>query len=435
MVFSLQFLSNYRASYLYLGSAIALLITACQPTFQSLDSISLTSENKADIDRYLAAKIIQPSYGGPVFCSHNLLGAELKKQPQKLYFAMHCQEYYFKDGESMRPGTGTLGPVALTIEQSGMNLKIISHQITESKIEGPTLDDIFPAAILPAVKEANSFATPELSRSNEAKAKEYFVQEPMIKRLSGTWISPTSLSPMANPKTQELRTFTPQGITHSILRNGWDFLAVPSRQFYQIDSPPQSAQPKPMGISMGQVGIFELRSKDQQLTLNLSTPPDHPPIDFTGPTSLTFNRQTDQTLQIMANIEGQAAEILARAIQQTMANYIETGNFDATALQFLQYRSNAYYSFKAQMIDADRVQITAVAPAAAQLPSFTAGVMLADLSIGVPGGKKSPMLIGGICRSNQPSVTAPAMPTLGENQEVVTCPPGSTRLAIAPSSP
>ncbi len=185
---------------------------------------------------------------------------------------------------------------------------------------------------------------------------------------------------------------------------------------------------------MGQHGIFAFSAKDQQLKLNLTTPPDRTPTTFTGATSITFNRQTDKNLQIMANIEGQAAEILARNLQQTMANAIEAGKFDPTALQLLQYRSNAFYTFQAQVVDGDRVQITAIprnlaepiASPAANLPSFTAGILRADLSIGVPGGKKAPMLIGGICRSDQP--TTPAMPTLSENQEVVTCSTGSKRL-------
>jgi hypothetical protein len=425
----LQSRTNHRWFVSTIALLTIMLTTACQPTVQTPDSISLTAENKLEIDRYLAAKILQPGYGGPVFCSHNLLGAELTKQPQKLYIAMHCQEYYFKDGESLRTGTETLGPVALTIEQSSTNLTIVSHQITESKAKGPTLEDLFPAAILPAVKQANRDAAPELIQANEAKAKRYFVQEPVIKRLSGTWIGP-SLSPLANPKTQELRTFTPQGITYAILRNGGNFLAVPSRETYQIDIPIQSAQPKPMGISMGQIGIFELSAKDQQLKLNLVTPPDRRPTTFTGLNSLTFHRQTDQNLKIMANIEGQAAEILALGIQKNMANVIETGKFDPTEVQFFQYQSNAFYRFKAQVIDDRRLQITAVASPTANLPSFTAGVILAALSPGVPGGKKTPMLIGGICRSLQPSSSALPMPTLTENQEVITCPPGSQRLTI-----
>jgi Type IV pilin-like G and H, putative len=419
--------SLFKPSPWLFGSAIALL-TGCQTTAQPPNPALQTPENKTEIDRYLAAKIIQPSYGGTVLCSHSLLGAELEKQPQKLYIAMLCQEYYIKDGESLQKGTGTLGPVALAIAQSGTSLKVLSHQITESKIAGPKLADIFPADILPAAQQASSAATPELLQSNATKAERYVVQAPIIKRLSGTWIGP-SRSPLASPTTQEFRTFTPQGTTYSILRNDWDFLAAPSLQAYQINSPPNSEPAKPWGISMGQHGIFEFSAQDQQLKLNLATPPDRPPTTFTGPTSITFNRQTDKNLQIMANIEGQAAEILARHLQQTLAQYIEAGKFDPTSLQLLQYSSkSSYYTIQAQILDADRVQITAIASPSANLPSFTAGILRADLAIGVPGSKKAPMLIGGICRSDQPSSTAPAMPTLPENQEVVTCPAGSRRL-------
>lgn len=421
-----------------LSGAIALL-TACQPAVQAPDPALQNPENKAAIDRYLAAKIIQPSYGGTVLCSHTLLGAELKKQPQKLYVAMLCQEYYIKDGESLRTGAETLGPVALVIKQSGTSLKVLSHQVTKSKMNGPKLEDFFPAEILPAAKQAASAATPELIQANTAKGERYFVQAPIIKRLSGTWIGP-SLSPLASQRTQEFRTFTLQGTTYSILRNDWDFLAVPSLQTYEIDSPPQSTPPKPWRISMDQHGIFAFSAKDRQLKLNLTTPPDRPPTTFTGPNSITFNRQTDKNLQIMANIEGQAAEILARTIQRTMANYIETGKFDPTALLLLQYSSNSYYTLQAQLLAADRVQITAIprnfakpiVSPSANLPSFTAGILRADLAIGVPGGKKAPMLVGGICRSDQ--LTAPAMPTLSENQEVVTCPAGSKRLMVTKST-
>jgi hypothetical protein len=190
----LQSRTNHRWFVSTIALLATMLTTACQPTIQTPDSIALTAENELEIDRYLAAKIIQSGYGGPVFCSHNLLGAELTKQPQKLYVTMHCQEYYLKDSESLRTGTEALGPVALKIEQSGTHLTIVSHQITESKVKVPTLEDLFPADILPAVKQANREAAPELIQANEAKAKRYFAQEPVIKRLSGTWISQTKLS-------------------------------------------------------------------------------------------------------------------------------------------------------------------------------------------------------------------------------------------------
>jgi hypothetical protein len=414
-----------------------MLTTACQPTVQTPDSISLTAENQLKIDRYLAAKIIQPGYGGPVFCSHNPLGAELTKQPQKLYVAMHCQEYYLKDSESLRTGTGTLGPVALTIEQSSTNLTIVSHQITESKVEGPTLEDLFPAAILPAVKQANSNAVPELIQSNEAKAKRYFAQEPVIKRLSGTWISQTSLSPLANSKTQELRIFRPQGITYRILRNDWDFLAVPVLETYQLTIPPEIEQPKPLAIVLGsptdkqkQRGIFELTEKDQVLKLNLSMPPDSMPTNFTGKNSLTFYRQSDRNIQIMANLETIGVAGVARAIELTMGTYIQTGRLDPAIAQDPLPFMNTMYRFQAQRLDDRRLQITAIAPSYAKLPSFTAGVILANRSPGVPGGLKTPVLIGGVCRSLQPRTATLPMPTLTENQEVITCPPGSQRLTL-----
>jgi hypothetical protein len=414
-----------------------MLTTACQPTVQTPDSISLTAENKLEIDRYLATKIIQPSYGGPVFCSHNLLGAELTKQPQKLYVAMHCQEYYLKDSESLRTGTEALGPVALTIEQSSPNLTIVSHQITESKVKSPTLEALFPAAILPAVKQANREAAPELIQANEAKAKRYFAQEPVIKRLSGTWMSQTSLSPLANQKTQELRIFTPQGTTYRILKNDWDFLAVPVLETYQITIPPEIEKPKPFAIALGsptdkqkQRGIFELTEKDQALKLNLSMPPDSIPTNFTGKNSITFYRQSDRNIQIMANLENIGVAGVARAIELTMGTYIQTGRLDPAIAQDPLPFMNTMYRFQTQRLDDRRLQITAIAPSYANLPSFTAGVILANRSPGVPGGLKTSMLIGGICRSLQPSSSALPMPTLTENQEVVTCPPGSQRLTI-----
>jgi hypothetical protein len=299
-------------------------------------------------------------------------------------------------------------------------------------------------ACQPSIQAPDSISLtsdPALIQANEAKAKRYFVQEPVIKRLSGTWISPSSLSPLANQKTQELRTFTPKGTTYGILRNDLDFLAVPVLETYQITIPPGIEQPKPLAIALGspqdrqkQRGIFELTEKDQMLKLNLSMPPDPIPTTFTGANSITFHRQSDRNIQIMANLENIGAAGVARAIELTMGSYIQTGRLDPAVAQDPLPFMNTLYRFQAQRLDDRRIQITAIA-SSANLPSFTAGVILADLSIGVPGGKKTPMLVGGICRSHQPTSTALAMPTLSENQAVVTCPSGSKRLAIVPAQP
>jgi hypothetical protein len=421
-----------KSRFWILGITITLLC-ACQHP----DSVSQSPQEAEVIDRYLATHLLTPAFGGTVFCSHNVLGKELQKKPQKYYIAALCQEYFQKD-ESHRSGSGMMGPVALTIQKQNKGLSVLSHQMLEQKNSGAKLEDIFPATILSAAKAASN-ANPQLSKSVEAKAEQHFVMDPLIRRIAGTWIG-RNIGPLGTRRTQDLRTFTSKGTTYSILKTDWDFLAVPILQTYQLTVPPAIEQPKPLAIAIrspknshGQRGIFEFADKGQQLKLNLSTHPDPLPKTFSGPNTVEFMSQTDAQIMPMANIDSAIVEVLGRSVQQVMRTYIQQGRFDVTTFRPLRPIAVNAYSINAKVIDAQRVQVTAIAPPAAKLSSLTAGIFLTNLSLGAPGVNPTPMLVGGICRSLQPSSTALKTPTLGDKQEIIKCPTGSKRLVMSRS--
>jgi hypothetical protein len=75
-----------------------------------------------EISAYLAGKIGSASFGGRVFCAHQLLGSDA----DHLYLLALCEEYYPKDG-MLELGTGISVPVVLVLGHSDGRDSITGH--------------------------------------------------------------------------------------------------------------------------------------------------------------------------------------------------------------------------------------------------------------------------------------------------------------------
>ena len=152
--------------FLALFWLVILLLSGCQQLKQT-ETIPVSP-----IDRYLETHLIRPESGGKVFCAHEVLGTS----PQKVYAGVYCGEFFLKN-HKLQLGIGILTAVALTVEESGQEIKVISHEYSNSKVSKRQPRDIFPKELLPAVYQASSRVSPVVNESIRWRVSKYFEVE------------------------------------------------------------------------------------------------------------------------------------------------------------------------------------------------------------------------------------------------------------------
>jgi hypothetical protein len=116
---------------LLLSLAISLAAAAgCRNSRPELtgEQRQIAEASEAAVDGYLASNVGTASFGGKVFCAHEVLDVESKGERVNEYVFAVCQEYGVSDG-SLREGTGVGIPVAVEMERRGRAFQVVAHQV------------------------------------------------------------------------------------------------------------------------------------------------------------------------------------------------------------------------------------------------------------------------------------------------------------------
>lgn len=110
----------------------------------STSELSIPSE---DINGYLASQLLHASFGGDLFCDHELLALESKEDATVIYIWALCQEFYC-DQQQIEIGSGVSLPVALAARRQDGERWSFEHRIPRDGLSyGVDVSAIFPSRI------------------------------------------------------------------------------------------------------------------------------------------------------------------------------------------------------------------------------------------------------------------------------------------------
>jgi len=133
----------------------------------------LANELKTVMRTYLEQNLGETGFGGKVFCAHNVLGINESGEQIHVYVYAVCQEYYLK-GEDLTKGTGSALPVALLVQKTGSQYRVVSHEVPgDGSRFSADVERIFPPDIRKKVYSAPS-SNASTQAEAEKEAKQYF---------------------------------------------------------------------------------------------------------------------------------------------------------------------------------------------------------------------------------------------------------------------
>jgi hypothetical protein len=101
-----------------------------------------------NIDLYLVQRLAYRTYGGMVFCSHDVLGAEEEEARILGYVWALCQEYYRGRDGSVQKGARASTPVMLILNPNEGSITVMSHQVPREGMQyAEDVRNMFPAAV------------------------------------------------------------------------------------------------------------------------------------------------------------------------------------------------------------------------------------------------------------------------------------------------
>lgn len=119
-------------------------------------------------------KILNPEFGGVVFCGNHLYG--YKEEPDinniSIFVWAYCEEYYLDDTNLMM-GSGISEPMKLTIKNNNNNLEVVNHFVPkDGSLYNSSIGEMFPGEYQ---KEALAgFDVSLLFPSPKDQARQYF---------------------------------------------------------------------------------------------------------------------------------------------------------------------------------------------------------------------------------------------------------------------
>src|SRR5450830_1239692 len=160
-------------------------IPGFQPLDQVTDSTGDISTNISlpkgisgrDVYAYLQNNIIQPVFGGHVFCAYTRFGSEVKDNKTYIYLWALCAEYRLENGK-LTEGTGRTGPLVLIATSSQQSNTITEHLEPENGAGyAPSIKKMFPTQYYNEMSKTQRYYTviaADLNSNVEAQAKTYY---------------------------------------------------------------------------------------------------------------------------------------------------------------------------------------------------------------------------------------------------------------------
>lgn len=100
-----------------------------------------------DVDSYLATQLLHASFGGVVFCAHQILAVESKEGVTTSYLWALCQEFYCHQ-QQLEVGSGVSLPVALEAERLDGGRWSFGHRIPRDGLSyDADISEIFPTRV------------------------------------------------------------------------------------------------------------------------------------------------------------------------------------------------------------------------------------------------------------------------------------------------
>ena len=129
---------------------LAAVSVGCQGVVQPETPTVSTSELSPpgeDIDNYLATQLLHASFGGVVFCAHQMLAVESKEGATTSYLWALCQEFYCHQ-QQLEVGSGVSLPVALEAERQDGGRWSFEHRVPRDGLSyAADIDALFPRRI------------------------------------------------------------------------------------------------------------------------------------------------------------------------------------------------------------------------------------------------------------------------------------------------
>lgn len=156
---------NVRKAILVGIAVLTISLAACRGVEQNVSSNSpdLVIPREA-MESYLAAHLLDASFGGHVFCAYDVLTTEGSNDATVFYLWTLCEEIYCEQRQ-LSQGSGVSLPVAVRAERQGNGLWSLDHTAPQ---DGPNYDQeirtIFPRLIWPAILPASASEVAEFNR-------------------------------------------------------------------------------------------------------------------------------------------------------------------------------------------------------------------------------------------------------------------------------
>ena len=130
------------------------------------------------VESYLVENIGQAYSGGKVFCAYDVLGSESRDNGANVYVWALCGEYTLDNGVPTL-GTASSLPVALHMQKSGGQTKVVSHEVPlDGMGYGASIQRIFPPEAVEKMCETNADCYNEraerLEKTIEQAAADYY---------------------------------------------------------------------------------------------------------------------------------------------------------------------------------------------------------------------------------------------------------------------
>jgi hypothetical protein len=142
---------------------------------KNINQTSLVKESSSEdlqIEEYLDTNILNPEYGGKIFCVFHKYGSKEINNKISYYLWTYCEEYY-KKGNQILMGSGVSMPVRLNIEKDGNNLKIIGfNKPTDGEEYAKSIKEMFPEKY--SSDAINGFDVTIFPKSPKEKADQYY---------------------------------------------------------------------------------------------------------------------------------------------------------------------------------------------------------------------------------------------------------------------
>jgi hypothetical protein len=141
----------------------------------NLNQKPLTNESlSADalIEEYLNTHILEPGYGGKVFCVFHKYGSEEKDNQISYYLWTYCEEYY-KKGQEILMGAGVSMPVRLNAIKNGNQIQITDFkQPIDGEDYPKSIREMFPEKY--STDAINGFNVTNFSETPKEKANLFY---------------------------------------------------------------------------------------------------------------------------------------------------------------------------------------------------------------------------------------------------------------------